>query len=446
LEVTSRFLIAAPSSNSGKTTLTLGLLRALVRRGLNVQAFKCGPDYIDPMHHATATGKPSIALDTFMSSENHVSEIYQRYSNAAEVAVIEGVMGLFDGYERMRGSSAALAELLDVPIILVINAQSMAYSVAPLLYGLKNFYPGIRIAGVIFNFVNTESHYRFLKEACEDVGLESLGYLPKDESFLIPSRHLGLTIDNTIDYEAIIDSIAKKIPQTIDLERLLASCRYDKPTPTFFEQTPSESFSDRRIAVAKDAAFSFIYEQNIEILKQYGTVTYFSPLQDSQLPETDFLYLPGGYPELFGKALSSNKSMLQSITDYCKNGGKTYAECGGMMYLGKSIVNQEGNNFGMTGVFDWVTSIENKKLTLGYRQVDWSGIPIRGHEFHYSQFLKNNCIPENFAVTNAKDVDVSTAVYRYKNTFASYIHLYWGNRPEFILELLQLPASQSWEK
>lgn len=438
MKITSRFLIAAPSSNSGKTTLTLGLLSALVKRGLSVQAFKCGPDYIDPLHHASATGKPSISLDTFMSSESHVVEIYERYSNHSQVAVIEGVMGLFDGYSKMQGSSAALAELLDVPIILIVNAKSMAFSAAPLLYGFKNFYPGIRIAGVIFNYVNTESHYQFLKEACEAIGLESLGYLPSDESFLIPSRHLGLSIASEIKYDAIIDSIAKKISETINLDRLLEVCRYEKTSPLPAKQAPILPVHARKITVAKDAAFSFIYEQNIEILKHYGGVTYFSPIQDQQLPETDFLYLPGGYPELFCEALSSNNSMLQSINDYCQNGGITYAECGGMMYLGKSIKNEQGQEFKMAGVFDWITSIENKKLTLGYRQLDWNGLPVKGHEFHYSNFVSNNQIPENIPVTNAKGTSVDSAVYRHQNTFASYLHLYWGDQPEFIAQLMQL--------
>lgn len=381
-----------------------------------------------------------------MSSKKHVLEIYHRYSNSAQVSVIEGVMGLFDGFNRMEGSSAALAELLDIPIILVVNAQLMAYSAAPLLYGFKNFHPDIRIAGVIFNFVNSPSHYRFLKEACADAGLESLGYLPRDESFSIPSRHLGLTIDSKIHYDSIIDAIAKRIPETIELARLIELCSSEKLPLPLPNPPVAAKLLGQRISIAKDSAFSFIYEQNIEILKLYGSVSYFSPLKDITLPETDFLYLPGGYPELFSESLSSNKSMLQSIRDYCQNGGKTYAECGGMMYLGKSLVDQKGQEFEMAGVFDWSTSIENKKLTLGYRQINWNGLPIKGHEFHYSQFLKNNHIPEEFPISNAKDLAVDTAIFRHKNTFASYLHLYWGDKPEFISELLQLPAGQPWEK
>jgi cobyrinic acid a,c-diamide synthase len=187
MKTSPHFLIAAPSSNSGKTTLTLGLLRALKNRGMSVQPFKCGPDYIDPIHHTQAAGNSSVNLDTFMASHEHVTALYATCGQPADVCVTEGVMGLFDGADKMQGSSAAIAELLDIPVILVINAKSMAYSAAPLLYGFKNFYPGIRVVGAVFNFVNTESHYRFLQEACEDVGIEALGYLPKKEDIAIAS-------------------------------------------------------------------------------------------------------------------------------------------------------------------------------------------------------------------------------------------------------------------
>lgn len=179
-----QFLIAAPSSGSGKTTITLGLLRYLKNQGFNVQPFKCGPDYLDTKHHGWASGKISINLDTFMSSKEHVVEVYRKYTSSADVSVIEGVMGLFDGAKKMEGSSAEIAEILNLPIILVVNAKATAYSVAPLLYGFKNFYPTIKIAGVIFNCVSGESHYQFLKDACEDVGLNALGYVPKEKVFI----------------------------------------------------------------------------------------------------------------------------------------------------------------------------------------------------------------------------------------------------------------------
>jgi cobyrinic acid a,c-diamide synthase len=433
----SRFLISAPSSNSGKTTLTLGLLRALKNKGLIVQPFKCGPDYIDTQHHITASGNPGINLDTFMASEDHVREIYKLYSEKADVSVTEGVMGLFDGADKMQGSSAAIAELLDIPVILVINAKSMAYSAAPLLYGFKNFYKGIRVVGAIFNFVNTASHYRFLQEACDEVGIEALGYLPKNEELSIPSRHLGLHISAETDYESIIEKLAAEIPKTINIERLLeiSARQVLAKSETINKKLPAEK--KYKIAIARDEAFTFTYRQNIEVLSSQGEVTFFSPIHDKQLPETHFLYLPGGYPELLAEALSKNKTMLESIQSYCFNGGLTFAECGGLMYLGNEIITSQGLNFAMAGVLDCITSMENSKLTLGYRTIKWNDLELKGHEFHYSRLLENTLETESVTIKNAKGIEVETQLYRKLNTFASYIHLYWGERVEFIEYLLK---------
>jgi cobyrinic acid a,c-diamide synthase len=496
--VKSNFLISAPSSNSGKTTLTLALLRALKNRGLSVQPFKCGPDYIDTIHHTKAAGQPSVNLDTFMSSDAHVQEVYAKYSGESDVAVTEGVMGLFDGADRMQGSSAAIAELLNIPVILVINAKSMAYSAAPLLYGFKNFYNKIKVVGAIFNFVNSESHYRFLQEACADVGIEALGYLPKNEELVIPSRHLGLHISAETDYENIIEKLAVEVEKTVHINRLLeisvipAVEVCDEVPPTFV--SPQTCFSaevdvcedtdigdlglspkfvspqtcsvvdvcedidlgvglvvcgdtnhgDRKklkIAIARDEAFSFTYHQNIEILSQLGTIIWFSPIHDTVLPETDFLYLPGGYPELYGKELSVNKSMLLSIKQYCETGGLTFAECGGLMYLGNSIIDKHGESYEMVGVLNCSTCMQSPKMTLGYRIAKWDGLEIRGHEFHYSGFADESLDAEEVKITNAKGIEVPTKLYRKNNTFASYMHVYWGEKVEFIQSLIKQKAN-----
>lgn len=441
--INSHFLISAPSSNSGKTTLTLGLLRALKNRGLIVQPFKCGPDYIDTQHHTTASGNPGINLDTFMASEAHVRDIYQQYSENADVSVTEGVMGLFDGADKMQGSSAAIAELLDIPVILVINAKSMAYSAAPLLYGFKNFYKGIRVVGAIFNFVNTVSHYRFLQEACDEVGIEALGYLPKNEELSIPSRHLGLHISAETDYESIIEKLAAEIPKTINIERLLEiSAKVTAKSEIINKKSPAEK--KHKIAIARDEAFTFTYHQNIDVLSSFGELTFFSPIHDKELPETDFLYLPGGYPELFADALSQNETMRASIKSYCLLGGLTYAECGGLMYLGNEITTSGGANFPMAAVLDCTTSMENSKLALGYRTMQWNNLELKGHEFHYSKLLENALDTESVTVKNAKGIEVETRLYRKLNTFASYVHFYWGERVEFIEYLLKNFASKGF--
>ncbi len=436
-----QFLLAAPSSGSGKTTLTLGLLRALARRGLVVQPFKCGPDYLDTHHHTQAAGRPSLNLDLFMASAGHAQATYAAALAAADAAVVEGVMGLFDGADRLRGSAADVAEQLGIPVILVVNAKAMAYSVAPLLFGFKNFYPGIRLVGAIFNFVNTASHYHFLREACEDVGVEPLGYLPTNPNFAIPSRHLGLSIDTAVQYEAIVEALADALPQTVDLDRLLAVTRTAAPVAA--PRPPAAvGAAPRRIAVARDAAFTFTYHQNLQALARLGEVAYFSPLADAALPPgTDFLYLPGGYPELFAEALSANTAMRASIAAYCAGGGRAYAECGGLMYLGQQLLDAQGHSFAMAGVLPCTTSMVGAKLTLGYRSVAWNDLTIKGHEFHYSSLADHGLTPAPAVVTNARGVAVPTPLYRRGNVWASYVHLYWGENPAFIEALLAGPVS-----
>ncbi|GAC1596987.1 MAG: cobyrinate a,c-diamide synthase [Hymenobacter sp.] len=437
----SRFLIAAPSSGSGKTTLTLGLLRALKNRGLAVQPFKCGPDYLDTLHHGTAAGTPSLNLDTFMASEAHVAQTFARFAAPADVAVVEGVMGLFDGADRMQASSASVAELLDLPVVLVINAKAMAYSVAPLLFGFKNFYPGIRLVGAIFNFVNSASHYQFLRDACQDVGVEALGYLPHNPLVAIPSRHLGLSIDAGIQYEAIIGQLAEMLPQTVDLDRLLEITGGAIPAPAAGPSPTVPAGRPRRFAVARDAAFTFTYHQNLQVLEQLGEVTYFSPLADVALPlKTDLLYLPGGYPELFAAGLSRNTAMRASVAAYCQRGGVAYAECGGLMYLAQTLTDAQGQTFPMAGVLPCATSMENSKLTLGYRTAQWEGLTLKGHEFHYSHLTELEASSFQAQVSNAKGAQVLAKVYRQHNTISSYLHLYWAENPALIHWLLDLPA------
>ncbi len=216
------FLIGAATSNSGKTTFTIGLLRALRQRGLRAQPFKCGPDYIDTMLHMMASGNESVNLDTFMASESHVKVLFSRYAAEADVAVVEGVMGLFDGFDRSRGSSAEMAMLLGVPVVLVVNAKSMAYSVAPLVYGFANFDKRLTIGGVVFNNVASPSHFDFLKSACADAGVECLGYVARNPSLSIPSRHLGLTVGDRESMENTIDTARAEVERNVDIDKILS--------------------------------------------------------------------------------------------------------------------------------------------------------------------------------------------------------------------------------
>ena len=215
------FLIGAATSNSGKTTFTMGLLRALAKRGINVQPFKCGPDYIDTMFHKLASGNESINLDTFMASGNHARELFHKFGDKAGVSVVEGVMGLFDGYDKSRGSSAEMAMLLDIPVILVVNAKSMAYSVAPLIYGFANFDKRLRIGGVVFNNVASPSHFGFLKTACAEAGAECLGYMARNPELNVPGRHLGLTVGDRENMESVINIAAEEVERNVDLNKIL---------------------------------------------------------------------------------------------------------------------------------------------------------------------------------------------------------------------------------
>lgn len=420
----TQFIIAAPSSNGGKTTLTLGILGALHKRGVAVQPFKSGPDYIDPKFHELACNKTGINLDIFLMESEHLLETYQHYIQEAQVACIEGVMGLFDGSVKSQGSTAHLAKLLQLPIILIVDAKATAYSVAPLLYGFKNFDPTLHIAGVIFNRVNTKSHYQFLTEACKDVGITSLGHLPFLKDCEIPSRHLGLSLANLKKYQKTIDTLAVATEKYIDIDKLLEICT--RPTQTTSYPITVSNPAYITTAIAKDEAFNFCYQQNIRALERKGKVIFFSPLRDKKVPEADLVYLPGGYPEYHLDTLANNTSMQHSIQAYATSGGKIIAECGGMMYLGKSIVDKEGTTYPMINVFGFNTSMEQMKLTLGYRHIQVQNIEIKGHEFHYSHIIDHSDTNTIGQITNARNQLVGTYLYKTQQVLASYIHLYFG--------------------
>jgi cobyrinic acid a,c-diamide synthase len=428
------FLIAAPSSGSGKTTITLGLLRLLARRGLAVQPFKCGPDYLDTMLHAMAastgeTARPGLNLDTFMASKAHVRSLFARHASTAEISVVEGVMGLFDGAEKSDGSSAEIAALLGLPVIMVIDGSKMAYSAAPMLFGFKNFDPSVNVTGVIFNRVGSASHYSYLEAAAIDVGVEPLGYLPRNSAITIDERHLGLNTSAEYDRQAIIDAMADHIEKTVNIERLLEVAKIELPEAEAVQ--PATRTPSQVIAVARDEAFNFIYHANIEALSRYGEVRFFSPLHDERLPDADLVYLAGGYPELHAQALAENAAMRHAIAAWCRSGGATYAECGGLMYLGKTLTLADGAAWPMCGALDLDTTMQEARLTLGYRKVwpaEADGVELRGHEFHYSRISRQGEIETIAEIRNARDQKVDTQLFRAGNTIASYLHLYWGER------------------
>lgn len=416
-------LVAAASSGSGKTTFTLGLLRALNRRGLEVQGFKCGPDYIDPKFHRLACGRESVNLDLFMMSPEHVQAVYARHSAGSDATVLEGVMGLYDGYVRDQGSSAEVATTLGLPTILLIDARSSAFSVGAVLYGMKHFRSTSEVVGVVFTRVASESHYRFLREAAEEAGVVPLGYLPKTQLLEVPSRHLGLSLEELSTLDALPETVADLIEQHVQLDRLLELIQ--RPRPMLREEAPLSAVEGMKVAVAKDQAFNFIYAENLRRLSQLGELVYFSPLANEAVPASDLVYLPGGYPEFYLDQLATADQTRLTLRDHVQRGGKVLAECGGMMYLCRELRDEQGQAYPMTGILELEATMEQMRLRLGYRKLLLGGQEWRGHEFHYSRIATGE-EPTKGQQRSARDEEVPTLLYAKGNVRAGYTHLYFG--------------------
>ena len=423
------FMIAAPTSGSGKTTIARGLMALLTQKGYTVQPFKCGPDYIDTKFHEAVCGRPSINLDTFMASKEHVQELFACYSADADICIVEGMMGLFDGYERDKGSSAEIAATLGIPVVLVVDAKSAAYSMAPLLQGFIHFRKDVHISGVIFNKVGSERHFQMLQQVCEDLHIECFGYLPKQASLEQGSRYLGLDFSEKTENS----ELTALLEQHVSWEGLT---KLNVPTlGTSYSHTGNNTFPhweqkvlrrakrQSRALIARNAeAFSFVYQETIDF---FSDVTVFDPETEiPDLTDIDLLYLPGGYPEKHLEALVKNEACRKVINAYAEQGGRIVAECGGMMYLCEKIVTDEGE-YPMCGVLPYgITARKaDRKLSLGYRRFELDDREYRGHEFHYTQFMGEK--PQSVTqVYNAKGEPVDTPVFKYKNVLASYTHLY----------------------
>ncbi len=409
-------MIAAPTSGSGKTTVARGLMALLTAKGYKVQPFKCGPDYIDTKFHEAVCGRPSINLDTFMATPEHVRELFHRYGADADVCVVEGMMGLFDGYDRDKGSSAEIAQVLDIPVVLVVDAKSAAYSMAPLLSGFIHFRKDMRIAGVIYNKVGSQKHFQMLQQVCEDLGVECFGYLPKDAALEQGSRYLGLDFSD-IKPPKLGGWGSEQACSQINLDMLLSVSKVNRANLCSDAQAPKLG----GIMIARNQeSFSFVYQETID---SFAQVCFFDPEKDvPTFDDIDLLYLPGGYPEKHLDALVRNEACRKAIRDFAEQGGRIQAECGGMMYLCQSIVTDDGD-YPMCGVLPYTITARkaDRKLSLGYRRFVLDGIEYRGHEFHYTQFLGE--VPKSIVqVYNAKGEPVDTPVFKYKNVLGSYTH------------------------
>lgn len=455
------FVIAGTHSGCGKTTITLGLMAALKKRGLKVQPFKAGPDFIDTGLHMLVTGRHSRNLDVWMCGEKYVKECFYKYSADADIAVVEGVMGMYDG----EYSTANLAQMLGLPIILVVDAYGMAESAGAVVRGFASYksqrVKGSKgqssknsdtcVAGVIFNRVASENHFKRLKDSVQDVTV--LGYLPRDLDFEIPHRHLGLTVaeENPIADENI-ERLADAALKYINVDWLSncrmrnTECKIQKSEirPASGGSAEAENpKSEIKIAVAYDRAFCFYYEDNLDLLRDAGAeIITFSPLSDNKIPHgVDAVYIGGGYPELYARELSKNMFMLKSLKEWSDAGKPIYAECGGLMYLSKGIYDFDKKFFEMAGVFPFETEIKKGRSHLGYREIllkencllGKEGDKLKGHEFHYSQ-IRNSAganaeerLKLAYSVANGSGKKLQLEGYLKRNTLASYTHVHFGS-------------------
>jgi cobyrinic acid a,c-diamide synthase len=432
--MTARLLIAGVSSGVGKTTFTLGLCRALMRRGLEVSVFKCGPDYLDPGHHRVASRRRVHNLDSWLMGEAALRAAFVR--NAAQVSLIEGVMGLFDGASptSLLGSSAEIARMLQAHVVLVCDASGMARSVAALAHGFASFEPSVAVRALICNRIGSAGHLELLRRACATPPI--LGGMIDQPTLTFPERHLGLRAARELDLEGIIDGWADQVEAQCDVSALLELARAAPPLSDTCELTPSAAAPLCRIAVAEDDAFHFYYDENLRLLERAGAeLVRFSPLRDDTLPACDGVYLGGGYPELHAATLAANQPMLAAIRDAARAGKPIYAECGGMMYLSHAIVVDDCRH-AMAGLIDAEVVMTDRLQALGYVSVETSadsplgaaGTRFRGHQFRYSRFA---AAPPagRYNMTRLRTGASEIEGYGANNVVASYVHAHWASNP-----------------
>lgn len=434
-------VIGGTHSGVGKTTISLGLMAAFQKRGLSVQSFKVGPDFIDPGHHTRLLGVPSRNLDGWMLSKEYNRTTFCRSMHGKDFGIVEGVMGLFDGYDGRSeaGSTAQMAKWLNAPVVLVVDASSMARSIAALVHGFNTYEQDLRLRAVIANRVGSASHARFLAEAMESIpDVSFLGGLPRTDEVTIPERHLGLVTSDEEPYAAdLFSRLALLVEEHLDVAQLL-----ELPAAEVSDEVLSGSSARQpriRLGVARDEAFCFYYQDNLDLLSHFGAeLCFFSPLRDSNLPENvSGLYLGGGYPELYARELAENEGLRKEVLAAAQGGMPIFAECGGFMYLARSI-EVEGRNYPMVELYPFSTRMLPQRKALGYREVVLKadcllgpkGLKARGHEFHYSELIGGpGEVPDLFRLSSRKGIQVGTDGFVLDNTLAGYIHLHFGSNP-----------------
>ncbi len=436
----ARLVIAGTSSGVGKTTTTIALARALQKRGLRVALFKCGPDYLDPTYHARAIGAPSHNLDGWMMGRDAVTSTFLRAAAGADVALIEGVMGLFDGASPTgeEGSTAQIAKWLGAPVALLVDASGMARSIAAVAAGFAAFDPALNVAAVIANRVGGRGHLELLQKSLRTPPI--LGGFPKGAAASFPERHLGLrTADEETLPDALLEEWGARAEEWLRIDALLAIARAAPPLEARAPAQIPARATRCRIGVARDEAFHFYYEDNLRRLEALGAeLVHFSPVHDVALPHVDGLYLGGGYPEAHAAALAANASMRADIAAFAERDGPVYAECGGLMYLARTLRTVAGDAHPMVGLLPFEAVMCERLQALGYVEVETqedsvlggAGLRFRGHQFRYSELRG---VPEDVAlaytVRRRRGDDVSREGYRWKNVLASYVHAHWASNP-----------------
>jgi cobyrinic acid a,c-diamide synthase len=427
-------IIAAPASGSGKTTITLALLRALRRQGRKVGAFKIGPDYIDPMFHARASGRPSVNLDSWAMRIETLAGLGDRVADGVDLVLGEGVMGLFDGAADGQGSTADLAALLDLPVLLVVDVRGMGASAAALIEGFTHHRDDVEIAGILLNRVASAGHEALLRRACDDRFAQPvLACLPSDPRLELPARHLGLVPAAELpDLEGWLDRAAEIIGERTDLDRL---GRLARPFGLGLYGPPARPLRPlgQRIAVASDIAFAFAYPATIEGWRVAGAeILPFAPLADQAPdPGADAVFLPGGYPELHAGRLAANRRFLDGLRAAAVRGAFIYGECGGYMALGRTLTDRVGEHHAMAGLLPVATSFAEPRLQLGYRRLKLleasplgqAGTTYRGHEFHYASLVDTGDAPPLFDASDARGQPLGRLGARVGAVAGSFLHL-----------------------
>lgn len=444
---TPRVMFAATRSGSGKTTVTCGVLAALKKQNIKVQAYKCGPDYIDPMFHRTVLGIDTGNLDTFFADADAIGRILARDTKDAELIVMEGVMGYYDGVggTTTMASSYELSKVTKTPVVLIVDAKGASVTLAAIIRGIMEYKKDSRIVGVILNRVSPMFYSRIKHVIETECGIPVLGYLPEDASFAVPSRHLGLLQPDEMQKQRDwVETVAKAARKTIDIDGILeiaAQAEMLQIQKATGETEKSKFPAGYRIGVARDAAFSFYYRENLRMLEDMGaTLVYFSPLTDAHVSEVDALIFGGGYPELYAKQLYENQSMRASVWQALEAGMPCHAECGGFLYLGKSLADAEGNVYEMVGFLDGAGFRTERLQRFGYvelapQEADAFAVNtvLRGHEFHY--WDSTDCGDACLAWKPLSKQKTYSCMVKKKGTFAGFPHLYYAGAENFFYHL-----------